>query len=108
MRIGSKDIKVHAWVIPRLALGLLLGMNTVQDYQMDVLLSKKILMIGISKIPLVHRRNSESVRRAIAARRRTKVIGVVVLLVKNIIVVAIALGATYHPDVRQRMEALRT
>ena len=44
---------MHASVIPSFRGGMLLGMNTMQQYGIDVLVSKRILKIGEKEVPLL-------------------------------------------------------
>lgn len=91
VEIGGKAIQVHATVLPTLHAGLLLGMNTLQTYDIDVLNSKRVVKIGNVKVPMGNRLNTADEYLIIKKRHRTKrlqkrlsaliVLGIVVSLV---------------------------
>ena len=57
MYIGDVPIEMHAMVLPALGAGLLVGMNTLQAYGIDVLNSQRVLQIGrAAEVPLMYRR----------------------------------------------------
>lgn len=109
MKVGGRDIDVHATVIPRLTVGLLVGMNTLQKYQMDVLLSKRVLKIVELEVPLVHRHDPDTITKAEAARKYHKLIDIVeILAITTIVVVAVAIGLdyfSYESILTRRMKA---
>ena len=52
MAIEGKEIEVHATVLPAMSSGLLVGMNTLEKYGIDILNSTKVVRIGGLEVPL--------------------------------------------------------
>lgn len=69
VEIGGREIRVYATVLPALDAGLLLGMNTLQAYDVDVLAAKAVVRIAGTKVPMVNRRITMREYRAIRRNR---------------------------------------
>jgi len=106
MKIGSMDIDVHATVIPRLWT-MLMGMNTLQKYKMDVLLSKGVLKIGDLEIPLVQGPDHETITTAADAGKYDKILDVGVLAAMSLVSLMLLISFEYfsrEQRLRRRMK----
>ena len=54
--IGNEKLAVQSYVVEGLSAGVLLGMDTIKDYNVDILTSKNRICIGNSEVPMTYGR----------------------------------------------------
>ena len=89
MEIEGKEIEVHATVFPEMCSELLVGMNTLEKYGIDILNSKKVVRIGGLEVPLKNESTTMDDYRRVRNRAQEGLYGLLLLGLVVSVVVAV-------------------
>ncbi|KAL9074079.1 MAG: hypothetical protein Q9161_002488 [Pseudevernia consocians] len=89
MEIEGKEIEVHATVLPEMCSELLVGMNTLEKYGIDILNSTKVARIGGLEVPLRNKSTTMDDDRRVRNRAQEGLYGLLLLGLVVSVVVAV-------------------